>query len=118
MAFSPDGKKLATASLDYSLRLWDVSHPGRPASLAIMGRESTPAYFSNLAFGSHGLLAATALTSSNGSASARTWLWETDPERAAASICAATSASPPITPSQWQQYFPGQQYNPPCPAHR
>lgn len=120
MAFSPDGNVLATASVDYSLRLWNVSHPSRPSALAILGRGSVPAYFSSLAFGSHGLLAGTALTysTSNKSTSARTWLWETDPKQAATSICDAISANPVITRSQWQQYFPGRPYSPPCPGRQ
>jgi WD40 repeat protein len=120
MAFSPDGNVLATASVDYSLRLWNVSHPSHPSALAILGKGSLPTYFSSLAFGAHGLLAGTALTysTSNKSTSARTWLWETDPKRAATRICEVISANPVITRSQWQQYFPGQPYNPPCRGHR
>ncbi|HEX3189681.1 MAG TPA: hypothetical protein VHS30_07815, partial [Streptosporangiaceae bacterium] len=49
---------------------------------------------------------------------AQTWLWETDPKRAATSICDAISANLVITRSQWQQYFPGQPYDPPCPGRR
>jgi WD40 repeat protein len=118
MAFSPDGQTLATASLHNSVRLWNVSDPAHPASVAIVGRESTTEEFSTVAIGPDGLLVATAITPLGQSASIRTWLWDTDPARAAASICADASASPPITPIQWQQYFPGVPYDPPCPAPR
>lgn len=114
MAFSPDGRTLATASQHNSVRLWNVSNPAHPASVAIVGRESTTEEFSTIAIGPNGLLVATAITPQNGSASVRTWLWETDPARAAASICADASASPSITRIQWQQYFPGLPYDPPC----
>jgi hypothetical protein len=120
MTFSPDGKTLSTASIDSSLRLWNVSNPSHPSALAILGRGSVPAYFAGLAYGAHGLLAATALTINSDSKStpAQTWLWETDPKRAATSICDAISANLVITRSQWQQYFPGQPYDPPCPGRR
>jgi WD40 repeat protein len=116
MTFSPNGRKLATASIDYSLRLWDVSNPSQPAATAILGKESTLAYFYSLAFSSNGLLAATALTygADKKSTAAQTWLWQTDPKQAGAVICAAASPSQTITRVQWQQVFPGQPYNPPC----
>ncbi len=117
-AFSPDGHTLVTASLDNSVRLWNVSDPTHPTSAAIVGREPTTEAFTSVAIGRDGLLAATAITILNGSVSARTWLWETDPVRAANRICAASSASPPITPVEWRQYFPDQPYDPPCPARR
>lgn len=116
MTFSPNGKKLATASIDYSLRLWDVSNPSQPAAMAVLGKESTLAYFYSLAFSSTGVFAATALTygADKKSTAAQTWLWQTDPKQAAAAICAAGSSSQVITRAEWQQVFPGQPYNPPC----
>jgi hypothetical protein len=39
-------------------------------------------------------------------------LWETDVDRVAARICRIT---PTITPSEWDRYFPGLPYRPPCP---
>ncbi|MEU7742887.1 hypothetical protein [Nonomuraea sp. NPDC049158] len=35
-AFRPDGRALATASLDATTRLWDLSVPGRPVPLAAL----------------------------------------------------------------------------------
>jgi len=118
MVFSPDGHTLATASSDNSVRLWNVTDPTHPTPLAVVGGESTTIVFSSVTIGPDGLLAATAITFLNDSASTRTLLWDTDPTRAAASVCTATSAGPAITRNQWQQYLPDQPYNPPCPASR
>jgi WD40 repeat protein len=116
MAVSPDGHALATASVDNSVRLWNVSNPNHPTAMAIVGTESTTFLFSSVAIGPNGLLAAMAITPQNGSTAVRTWLWQTDPTRAAASVCGSASTS--ITRIQWQQYLPGQPYDPPCPAGR
>jgi hypothetical protein len=116
LAFSHDGHFLATASLDNSVRLWTVDVPDHPTLTAIVGRESSTEAFAGVTFGPDDILAATAITLLNGSVSARTWLWQTDPKRAAASICAAAAANPAITRIQWRQYFPEQPYDPPCPT--
>ena len=40
LAFSPDGKTLATASYDKDIKLWDRCHPA--ANFALSGTTSTP----------------------------------------------------------------------------
>jgi WD40 repeat protein len=116
MTFSPDGHFLATASLDNSVRLWTVDAADHPTLTAILGAESSTDGFASVAFGPDDLLAATAITVLNGSVSGRTWLWQTDPKRAVASICVTAAASPSITRVQWRQYFPEQPYDSPCSA--
>jgi WD40 repeat protein len=117
MTFSTDGNVLATASADNSIRLWDVTDPNHPEAQAVLGRESSTATFFGITMAPNGFLAAPADTVLNGSTSARTWIWVTDRERDSKRIC-AKFATTPITRTQWQQYFPGQPYNPPCPAGR
>jgi WD40 repeat protein len=116
MAISPDGHTLATASVDNSVRLWNITDPAHATSMAIVGKEPTTDLFSSVAIGPKGLLAATAITNLNDSLPVRTWLWQTDPTRAAASVCGTASAS--ITQAQWRQYFPDESYDPPCPGAR
>jgi WD40 repeat protein len=116
MAISPDGRTLATASVDNSVRLWNIADAAHPTSIATVGKEPATILFSSVAIGPDGLLAATAITVLNDSLPVRTWLWQTDPTRAAASACGAASAS--ITHIQWWQYFPDQSYDPPCPGDR
>jgi hypothetical protein len=113
MVISPDGHTLATASVDNSVRLWNISDPTHPKAMAIVGKEPTTDLFSSVAIGPNGLLAATAINLLNNSLPVRAWLWQTDPTRAAVSVCRASAS---ITEIQWRQYLPDQSYDPPCPS--
>jgi WD domain, G-beta repeat len=117
MVFSADGHRMATASWDGSVRLWNVTDPAHPTALAVLGRESSMILFTSVAISPDGqLLAATGIGLLHGSVGVETWLWKIDPLQAAADVCAAGSASSPISQAQWRLYFPGEAYSPPCPG--
>jgi WD40 repeat protein len=106
VAFGPDGHTLATGSgdKDKKVRLWDISETRQPRELATLtGHTDTIAF---VAFSPDGSTLATA------SADHTVRLWDTDVERVATHICHIT---PPITPTEWNQYFPGLDNKPPCP---
>jgi WD40 repeat protein len=48
----------------------------------------------------------------SGGADGQTRLWNIDPDRVAALICA--TAGSPVTPEEWSRYVPGEPYRPPC----
>ncbi|AZK93855.1 MULTISPECIES: WD40 repeat domain-containing protein [Streptomyces] len=104
VAFGPDGRTLATAGDDRTARLWDVSDPSRPRELAVLTGHTDRLH--HIAFSPDGTTLAS--TSRDGTA----LLWETDPDRAAARVCA--TAHPPITRREWSEHFPGVAYEPPC----
>ncbi len=58
VAFSPDGKLLASGGDDGTVRLWDITDPARPAPLSVI-HDSKDAVFS-VAFSHHGDLLAAA----------------------------------------------------------
>ena len=100
VSFSPSGTEIVTGSPDRTVRLWDVRDRQHPVMAALLGmRVSSWALFSP---DGH-----TVFVGSDG-----TYLWETDADRAARDICAA--ATPRITPAEWETYFPGLAYDPPC----
>ena len=100
ISFSPSGTEIVTGSPDRTVRLWDVRDRQHPALIGLLSlRVATAAIFSP---DGH--------TVFTGSDSTR--LWETDADRAARDICAV--ATPKITPAEWETYFPGLAYDPPC----
>ncbi len=102
LAFGPTGRELATSAFR-TVRVWDLTDPRNPVEKAqltgfavtvnsVKYREDGH----TLAIGSGGVQ-----------------LWETDPERVAEEICRL--ATPRITREEWERYFPGLEYAPPCP---
>jgi WD40 repeat protein len=105
VAFSPDGKTLASGSADDSTRLWDVSDPAKPVETA------------NLAFGR-------SIFDLTFSADGRTLLpvydgttvvlFDRDVDEVIDAVCRRIGT--PITKDQWELDLPKTAYKPPCPV--
>ncbi|WP_432973860.1 hypothetical protein [Dactylosporangium sp. CA-233914] len=104
VAFSPTRGVLAAGSTDNTIWLWDVRDPRDPGHLATL-TGPTDAVLS-VAFAPDGA------TLAAGGHDRAVRLWNTDPEAAAAWICA--TAGFPLTQAEWQQYIPDLPYRMLC----
>lgn len=103
LAYHRDGSLAASAGEDGGIRLWDVGNPARPLELTVLsggGRFSS----ATVSFSPNGRILAA------GSEDV-VQLWDVDRTRILQHLC---RDSAPITPSQWAQYLPGLNYDPPC----
>jgi WD40 repeat protein len=107
MAFSPDSRTLVAGGGDGGIGLYDVANPADPARLASLNA-STAGIF-GIGFDPQ---RPTLLASSGQDKTIR--LWETDPDRVAAQICA--TVGDPVTEAEWRAAVPGTPFTPPCAA--
>lgn len=102
--FSPDNRTLATTGADLTTRLWSLDDPARPAESAVLTGHTEVVFLS--AFHPDGK----SLTTIGKDRTAR--LWPTDPEQVATRVC--DIARPTIDRAEWERFFPGLDYRPPC----
>ncbi|MEV7045311.1 hypothetical protein [Amycolatopsis sp. NPDC051061] len=104
VAFSPDGATLAAGGYDHTIWTWDISDPRSPRWLATLTAAQDSVFVVEFAPDGHTLTAGTSEKAIR--------LWETDPDRAAARICAAVGQR--ITEQEWWRYVPDRPYDPQC----
>jgi WD40 repeat protein len=116
LTFSPDDHLLASTTRSIGLKLdesgtsdvhvWDVTNPHNAIDI---GTPASPGAVNSLGFSPDGTIL---LVGGNIGAKGGARLLDPNIDSLTKRLCDAVNST--LTPSQWQQYFPGTSYNPPC----
>ncbi len=105
IAFNPDGTMLASGSYDKQVNLWNIANPESPVLISKMTGHTSNV--TKVAFNSSGEFLASL-------DSKQIIFWNIIPESWAQKACAITGNN--LSPVQWNQFFPSEEYNPTCSA--
>jgi WD40 repeat protein/transcriptional regulator with XRE-family HTH domain len=105
VAFSWDSSTLAAGGSEGGIELYDVSDPAEPERLASLDSSTAAVYGLGFDPERPSLLASSGIDK-------MVHLWETDPDRVAAHVCA--TVGDPVTEAEWNRYVPGTALNQPC----
>jgi WD40 repeat protein len=110
LAFSPGGEILASADSNGSVHLWDISNVHAPVTIGDFStpQGSTLIGLDQPAHGTVGQVAETVVGTDIFDT------WNINASAMTSRVCASSGDA--ITPTQWNQYVPGQPYKPPCAA--
>ena len=113
MEFSPDGHTLATSDSDHSAALWDVASQepiGPPLPATTEPGSAAPVTARFTPDGARLFVLSNPESSRLGPATR----WEVDPELWLQRACAVAGGD--LTPEQWEEVVPEQDYRPVCPS--